>query len=55
MWKTEIKPPLGLIPRHVWRDKRICDIREACFRYFRANQQIPSEWITEHNDLMKEV
>ena len=50
-----IKPPLGIEPRFILRDKRIKEIREAINRYTESNVQIPIAWIEEYNQLIKEL
>ena len=46
-----IKPPLGLLPKHIWEEQRVWDIAEAMERYRLAGKEIPQEWITEDNKL----
>lgn len=46
-----IKPPLGLTPKHIWCGRRLLDIKEAIKRYVEVNKPIPAEWITEYNEL----
>ena len=50
-----IKPPLGIEPRFILRDKRIREIRWAITRYMESKQSIPTEWIEEYNQLVKEL
>lgn len=50
-----VKPPLGIEPRFILRDKRIKEIREAINRYTESNIQIPITWIEEYNQLIKEL
>ena len=49
------KPPLGLIPRHLWQNKknaeRLNDVSEAIGRYVKAGLRIPIEWLEEYQDL----
>lgn len=44
------KPPLGLIPRNIHRQKRALEIIAAMDRYVRANKPIPTEWFEELQD-----
>lgn len=44
---TTRKPPLGLMPAHIWRAKRIAEIMRAVIRYEDANVPPPHEWIDE--------
>lgn len=41
------KPPLGLMPRRIWDEKRRMDITEAMLRYSEVGKKIPDEWIEE--------
>lgn len=47
------RPPIGIMPRYIWEEKRIDDIREAINRYSEKALPIPSQWIEEYNDLVK--
>ena len=46
------KPPIGLIPEYLWKEKRLFDIIEAINRYIEAKKEIPIEWIEEYNKLI---
>lgn len=46
------KPPIGVIPRELWNERRIEDLKDAIDRHIRENQRIPVEWIREYNDLL---
>ena len=48
------EPPLGLMPKYVWMDKRIQAIKEAIQRFMEREKQIPIKWVTEYNDLLKD-
>ena len=45
------KPPLGLMPRHMWNKKRRDELSEAMLRYMEVGKSIPQEWIDEYNEL----
>lgn len=47
----EKKPPLGVIPKHIWDKKRKHEIKDAIDRYIEAGYIIPLEWIDEYNEL----
>jgi hypothetical protein len=49
----KIKPPIGIMPRHIWEAQRLDELRGAIYRYFHANLQISPEWIEEYNELLK--
>lgn len=47
------KPPLGVMPRELWNEKRRTEIEEAVGRYIESGKPIPAEWIEEYNELVK--
>lgn len=49
-----LKPPIGLVPRNVWKDQRKRDIIEAIRRYNDAGIRIPNHWINELASLVFE-
>ena len=53
MKRHPIKPPLGIVPKHLWiqkvYSKRLEDIREAIDRYSVVGRPVPKEWVSEHN------
>lgn len=51
--KVEVKPPVGLKPRHLHDETRIKDIHDAMGRFIEAGKQIPAEWAKEMLDLSK--
>lgn len=48
-----VKPPLGIMPRHLWEEKRMIHIAEAIKRYAEVGKAIPQEWVDEYNELAK--
>jgi len=44
------KPPLGVMPRYIWDEKRRTDIGEAIVRHIEAGAQLPAEWVIEWNE-----
>jgi hypothetical protein len=44
------KPPLGIMPRKLWVEKRIREINEAMTRYFATDEPVPDEWLVELRD-----
>ena len=46
------KPPIGLIPRKLWLEVRLVDIKQAIDRYTEAGQDIPEAW-REESELLK--
>jgi hypothetical protein len=52
VYKTSV-PPVGLMPRFIWEERRMTAISEAMARYIAAYKAIPQEWIDEYNELAK--
>ena len=46
------KPPLGIMPRTIWEEKRKKDIVDAMKRYVDEGAHIPLDWINELYDLL---
>jgi biotin synthase-related radical SAM superfamily protein len=53
MIKTAKRPQLGVMPRIIWNEQRITDIKEAIERKTKAFEEIPVEWINEYNELLE--
>jgi hypothetical protein len=53
------KPPLGLIPRHMFeqatKHERIADIKRAIIRYLEAGKRLSPKWIEEYNELTASI
>ena len=44
------KPPLGAMPEHVWKEKRVADLARAVHEYVQARQsgeQCVKDWLDE--------
>ena len=50
-----IRPPLGLTPKHIWLELRLYEIIEAIFRYAEAKHKIPDLWIKQYNDIIDQL
>lgn len=50
-----VNSPLGVIPKKIWKEQRLGDLRDAIDRYLEANQRVPVEWIEEYNELLVDV
>lgn len=46
------KPPLGLMPESLHREKRLKKVRAAIKRFYKAGHQIPIDWVKEYNELI---
>lgn len=50
-----VKPPLGIMPRHIWESKRILDLICTFDRFLAVNHPIPIEWVEEYNYLLSRL
>ena len=50
-----VKLPLGIIPKKIWKEQRLGELRGAIDRYLEANQRVPIEWIEEYNELLEDI
>ena len=50
--KNLSKPPIGLVPSYIWKEKRVQVIKEAMKRYVDASKIIPMDWWDELNELV---
>jgi hypothetical protein len=55
LMERPVNSPLGVIPKKIWKEQRLGDLRDAIDRYLEANQRIPIEWIEEYNELLVDV
>lgn len=46
------KPPLGIMPRKLWEEKRLDDLRQAITLFAEHNRPVPVEWVEEYNELL---
>ena len=49
------KPPIGVMPKKLYKQQRMDDLKGAIDRYKEANKPIPIEWVTEYNQLVYEM
>ena len=50
----EIKrPPIGILPKHMWIYNRLRDLEDAIRRYEDANFKVPEQWILERDEKLK--
>jgi len=49
------RTPIGLLPRYIWVEKRLEDVKNAIERYQEVDKKLPMEWILELLDLIQEV
>lgn len=47
--------PVGLLPRHLWLEARLEDVRRALAIYGSSGQPLPPEWTWEYNFLSDEL
>jgi hypothetical protein len=57
--KIPPKPPLGLIPRHMFelatKHERLLAIKQAMIRYLEAGERISPKWLEEYNELVASI
>jgi|TARA_R110000765_G_scaffold70309_1_gene136434 hypothetical protein len=51
--KKLAKPPVGLRPKYISDAERLEEVKAAIVRYFKAELEIPVEWVEEYNNLIK--
>lgn len=49
--QDSIKPPIGIIPEWLWKERRLKEIREAIKRYVDAKLPVGLDWIVEEYTL----
>lgn len=49
------EPPIGIMPREVWLEKRLEELRSAIKRYIEAGYYVKEDWVKEYNSLLEEV
>jgi hypothetical protein len=47
------KPPLGLMSKKIWDEKRFYEVCFAITKYYQDCREIPIEWIEEYNELIR--
>ena len=52
--RNNTKPPLGLMPKHVWKYKRALEVMRAIIRYDDAGLTTNVEWHEELRGLIAE-
>lgn len=58
-FKEDFKPektnqkPLIVIPKHIHDKMRKCHLMTGIIRYADSGKNIPEEWVTEYNELLK--
>ncbi len=53
--KRPQKPPLGVTPRFIAQEMRFAELKDAIERYSKEGFEINPDWITEYNELRKEI
>lgn len=48
-FEINIKPPVGVIPKQIWIEKRIEELQRAIKEYAEAGLKINEDWVTELN------
>lgn len=45
-------PPLGLMPKFIWEQQRLYELKGALARFLDANYPLPQEFVDEFNELV---
>lgn len=46
------KPPIGLKPKWLHDELRVCEIAAAIQRYVAVGKEIPVKWVEEYNEII---
>jgi hypothetical protein len=46
-------PPIGIMPRKLWDDRRFSELADAIIRYSEAKLRVPDEWLDEYVELFR--
>jgi hypothetical protein len=49
------KPPLGVMPKNMWKEKRCQDLVRAIHEYYEAGKSPDAAWLCELSDLCREL
>ena len=49
------KPPMGIMPRWLWDEKRQEELTAAMCRFFEVGRPVPAEWVDEYNELSEKL
>lgn len=55
MIKDLRKPPIGIIPKKLWDEKRFYELCLAITDRYQGGFEIPVEWIEEYNETIKKL
>lgn len=50
-----MKPPLGIIPKGIWQEMRLTELKGAIERYLLAGLEVDLAWVKELNELCEEL
>lgn len=53
--EPQVKPPLGIEPEYIWKQKRAFALVEAIARYSTAGIGVRNEWLSELGALLSEL
>lgn len=49
------KPPLGIMPKWLWEEVRLKELKEAIERYTNEYLPINVKWVNEYNELIQTI
>lgn len=50
-----IRPPLGIMPKKLWLENRLLELKAAIKGYMDVNLCVPTEWNEEYNSLIEQL
>jgi hypothetical protein len=53
--ETVKRPPLGVIPRFIYEEKRREHLKDGMIRFLEAGKKLNDEWIDEYNELTDKI
>ncbi len=49
------KPPLGVMPKQIWQEKRLSELLRAMYEYNLEGRTIHLDWMEEAHQLLSEL
>jgi hypothetical protein len=49
------KPPLGVVPRKLWLEGRLKELKRTILSYTHSGYSVKIEWVEERNEILAEL
>lgn len=49
------RPPIGIMPKEIWLENRLDEIRHAAGRYLNDLRPVPDQWLEEIDWILEEL